>query len=169
MKRFVWFHYFALTCLCVDSHIPPTPAPVPAPTMAPVVAQTEFPPLRDVGNNGSPSESFPLGECEGDCDNDNECEVNAYMKEIPMILATIKCSRTHTRLCWYDSSFQSGGIKMFPKDRTSTSSRMYWCWYSRSRLLLQTLYWIRYPSYGCKQWSSSRGIPPFSLSWRLRY
>ena len=27
-----------------------------------------------VGNNGSPSSKFPLGECEGDCDSDNDCE-----------------------------------------------------------------------------------------------
>jgi hypothetical protein len=27
-----------------------------------------------VGDNGSPSSAFPLGECEGDCDNDSDCE-----------------------------------------------------------------------------------------------
>jgi len=26
-----------------------------------------------VGNNGSPSDRFPLGECEGDCDGDGKC------------------------------------------------------------------------------------------------
>ena len=25
------------------------------------------------GNNGSPAENFPLGQCEGDCDSDSEC------------------------------------------------------------------------------------------------
>ena len=29
--------------------------------------------LTNKGNNGSPSSVFPLGECQGDCDNDNEC------------------------------------------------------------------------------------------------
>eukprot|EP00581_Thalassiosira_minuscula_P006350 CAMPEP_0183748818 /NCGR_PEP_ID=MMETSP0737-20130205/67967_1 /TAXON_ID=385413 /ORGANISM="Thalassiosira miniscula, Strain CCMP1093" /LENGTH=473 /DNA_ID=CAMNT_0025984557 /DNA_START=468 /DNA_END=1888 /DNA_ORIENTATION=+ len=31
-------------------------------------------PLEKVGNNGNPSGIFPLGPCQGDCDNDNECE-----------------------------------------------------------------------------------------------
>ena len=30
-------------------------------------------PLQSIGNNGIPSEVFPLGECQGDCDNDAEC------------------------------------------------------------------------------------------------
>jgi hypothetical protein len=29
--------------------------------------------LEQVGNNGIPAENFPLGVCEGDCDNDGEC------------------------------------------------------------------------------------------------
>jgi len=33
-----------------------------------------LPILRLVGNNGSPESAFPLGECQGDCDNDLECE-----------------------------------------------------------------------------------------------
>lgn len=28
----------------------------------------------EIGNNGSPSAVFPLGRCEGDCDNDGECD-----------------------------------------------------------------------------------------------
>jgi hypothetical protein len=31
--------------------------------------------LNYVGNNGSPTSAFPLGQCEGDCDNDGECGV----------------------------------------------------------------------------------------------
>ena len=31
--------------------------------------------LTKVGNDGSPVDTFPLGECEGDCDNDSECAV----------------------------------------------------------------------------------------------
>ncbi len=54
------------------------PAPVQTPTKSPVV--TTFPPeplkLQDIGDNGSPLAAFPLGECEGDCDVDTDCEVN---------------------------------------------------------------------------------------------
>ena len=32
-------------------------------------------PLTYVGNNGVPESAFPLGVCEADCDNDDECEV----------------------------------------------------------------------------------------------
>jgi hypothetical protein len=31
-------------------------------------------PLVDVGDNGVPADQFPLGECEGDCDGDSECQ-----------------------------------------------------------------------------------------------
>ena len=31
-----------------------------------------------MGNNGSPSTAFPLGQCEGDCDSDSDCEVRTY-------------------------------------------------------------------------------------------
>ena len=34
-----------------------------------------YPSLAQVGNNGSPVDFFPLGNCEGDCDNDTECAV----------------------------------------------------------------------------------------------
>lgn len=36
-----------------------------------------FPPaiLDRIGNDGSPSRQFPLGKCQGDCDNDDECKV----------------------------------------------------------------------------------------------
>ena len=30
-------------------------------------------PLQHIGNNGEPSSAFPLGECQGDCDNDGDC------------------------------------------------------------------------------------------------
>lgn len=29
--------------------------------------------LWKVGNNGAPADAFPLGACDGDCDNDSEC------------------------------------------------------------------------------------------------
>ena len=34
-----------------------------------------YPSLTYSGNNSSPVENFPLGVCQGDCDNDGECEV----------------------------------------------------------------------------------------------
>lgn len=33
-------------------------------------------PLIYLGNNGSPSQVFPLGQCEGDCDSDADCFVS---------------------------------------------------------------------------------------------
>jgi hypothetical protein len=30
--------------------------------------------LQYIGDNGLPAEAFPLGKCQGDCDNDSECE-----------------------------------------------------------------------------------------------
>jgi len=33
------------------------------------------PELSDVGNNGSPASAFPLSACQGDCDDDDDCEV----------------------------------------------------------------------------------------------
>ena len=30
--------------------------------------------LEEVGNNGEPADVFPLGQCQGDCDNDDECQ-----------------------------------------------------------------------------------------------
>lgn len=50
--------------------------------MAPT-APTNSLTLRYAGDNGSPLDAFPLGECEGDCDSDNDCEVSV---NIPMIL-----------------------------------------------------------------------------------
>ena len=40
--------------------------------------QSSAPPVKDLviaGNNGEPLEAFPLGLCEGDCDNDSECQL----------------------------------------------------------------------------------------------
>ncbi len=63
----------------------PTAAPTNAPTSAPTNALTKVPtnaptvsapmPLVIAGDNGTPTESFPLGLCEGDCDYDGECQV----------------------------------------------------------------------------------------------
>jgi hypothetical protein len=36
-------------------------------------------PLTDVGDNYKPAKAFPLGECEGDCDDDTECGQLVYM------------------------------------------------------------------------------------------
>ncbi|CAB9518566.1 expressed unknown protein [Seminavis robusta] len=46
----------------------PTQNPTPNPTNAPVAV------LMIVGNDGSPSSAFPLSRCEGDCDDDGECQ-----------------------------------------------------------------------------------------------
>lgn len=39
------------------------------------------PDLDRVGNNGSPSEFFPLGVCEGDCDRDSDCQEGLVCKQ----------------------------------------------------------------------------------------
>lgn len=71
----------------------PTPSPTPKPTNAPVAEEsTDLPTtaqaettttaaplsvpvleLEQVGNNGNPRDAYPLGECEADCDDDDEC------------------------------------------------------------------------------------------------
>ena len=38
-------------------------------------SSTSLPELVTIGNNGSPADVFPLGECKGDCDKDDDCEV----------------------------------------------------------------------------------------------
>lgn len=43
------------------------------PTSAPVIAGPEKPQLELKGNNHFPASAFPLGQCQGDCDNDSEC------------------------------------------------------------------------------------------------
>ena len=50
----------------------PAPAPVP-PVPAPIRAPVPSGTLVMAGNNGSPSSVFPLGLCQGDCDDDSEC------------------------------------------------------------------------------------------------
>jgi hypothetical protein len=37
--------------------------------------------LVKVGNNGSPSDKFPLGMCQGDCDNDDDCELESVCRQ----------------------------------------------------------------------------------------
>ena len=51
--------------------LPPTKAPV---TFEPSSSPT-LPQLETVGNNGVPEDSFPLGRCQADCDDDSDCEV----------------------------------------------------------------------------------------------
>mmetsp|Transcript_2625 Transcript_2625/g.5642 ORF Transcript_2625/g.5642 Transcript_2625/m.5642 type:complete len:440 (-) Transcript_2625:343-1662(-) len=49
-----------------------TSSPTPLPTSsAPTSAIAT---LVDIGNGGLPAADFPLGECQGDCDNDSECQ-----------------------------------------------------------------------------------------------
>jgi hypothetical protein len=40
-----------------------------------MVDTSGYPELDIVGNNFNPPEAYPLGECEGDCDDDNECSL----------------------------------------------------------------------------------------------
>ena len=40
-----------------------------------VFEMNPLPELDVTGNNGSPAEAFPLGACEGDCDDDGDCKV----------------------------------------------------------------------------------------------
>ena len=48
-------------------------SPVPNPAPSPVEQSSNE--LVMMGDNGSPSSAFPLGECEGDCDYDSQCQV----------------------------------------------------------------------------------------------
>ncbi|KAL7464135.1 hypothetical protein ACHAXS_004469 [Conticribra weissflogii] len=48
----------------------PSPTSSPVPTRHPV---STLPLVIISGDNGNPSSSFPLGLCEGDCDNDSDC------------------------------------------------------------------------------------------------
>jgi hypothetical protein len=42
--------------------------------------RSPLPMLTNAGDNGSPVENFPLGVCEGDCDNDADCEVRTSIR-----------------------------------------------------------------------------------------
>jgi hypothetical protein len=74
----------ACTCsICEDTTWLPTGSPVKVPTQAPSLAPqpttasptTSTLPLQDIGNNGSPAGVYPLGQCQGDCDDNGECQV----------------------------------------------------------------------------------------------
>ena len=39
-----------------------------------------------MGDNGSPSTAFPLGQCQGDCDSDSDCEVRIFKQTRRSIL-----------------------------------------------------------------------------------
>ena len=52
-------------CILAVSLTPP-----PSPTISPTLPQ-----LETVGNDGLPSNVYPLGRCQSDCDNDDDCEV----------------------------------------------------------------------------------------------
>merc|ERR1711935_267629 len=51
----------------------PTMSPQSNPTMSPQSNPTADS-LQNIGNNGKPANVFPLGQCQGDCDDDNECQ-----------------------------------------------------------------------------------------------
>ena len=52
----------------------PTNSPTKHPTNSPTKRPSSTPLLTFVGNDGG--DMFPLGRCEGDCDNDSECKVS---------------------------------------------------------------------------------------------
>lgn len=54
----------------------PTTSPTELPTFAPTKEPTAKPfySLIEAGNDGNPGAAFPLGRCEGDCDNNGDCE-----------------------------------------------------------------------------------------------
>ena len=58
------------TTSLAPSSSPNTTRPTFAPSSRPAINL-----LVDAGNGGVPSTAFPLGECQGDCDGDDDCEV----------------------------------------------------------------------------------------------
>ena len=42
----------------------------------PIPLDPNLPPLVIKGDGGNPASAFPLGLCEGECDNDNQCAVS---------------------------------------------------------------------------------------------
>jgi hypothetical protein len=57
--------------IAVANNERPTNLPTPFPTVA---NDMRVKILDIVGNNGSPTRAFPLSECQGECDSDNECQ-----------------------------------------------------------------------------------------------
>ena len=59
-----------------SSTMAPTTAPTPstASPTAPIIVNTTSTELAIMGNNGDPSNVFPLAVCQGDCDSDSDCE-----------------------------------------------------------------------------------------------
>jgi len=54
-------------------------APTPAPVDEIIFEATDVAQLATAGNNGVPSEAFPLGNCQGDCDDDDDCSVRVLI------------------------------------------------------------------------------------------
>ena len=50
-----------------------------------------------MGNNGAPAELFPLGLCEGDCDNDGECAEGLYCFQRGPDEAVVGCDGNDSR------------------------------------------------------------------------
>ena len=68
------FHCWKDGCIYFKHVLQPTASPTTAsPTTASPTSSTL--PLQNIGNNGSPAGLFPLGQCQGDCDRDLECQV----------------------------------------------------------------------------------------------
>lgn len=69
---------------CFDTNYMPTSSPTTAPpTASPTLRPTQSPlpptldssrPLELVGDNGDPAYAYPLDACQGDCDDDSDCQ-----------------------------------------------------------------------------------------------
>ena len=70
--------------------------------------------LRIKGNNGYPSEDFPLGICQGDCDTDDECEGDLVCFQRDAYEAVPGCSGGESEyrgndFCIYPQNLNGGG------------------------------------------------------------
>jgi hypothetical protein len=70
--------------LALEDSMPPSSAPSQSapPSLSPSFSLA----LVYIGDDGDPAANFPLGECEGDCDDDDECAVR-------------KCARIQCEMC----------------------------------------------------------------------
>jgi len=108
----------------------PTPSPTtPSPTSSPTRSQPIFPTPRPpipvekaifVGNDDDDSTVFPLGNCQGDCDNDSDCEGNlrcfhrsrGEAVQIPGCLGATAFKGYNTDFCYSPDAEIVGGFKL---------------------------------------------------------
>lgn len=66
-------------CECVPNDMTGFTCPASTPLLDDLFEETEMAQLATAGNNGVPSEAFPLGNCQGDCDDDDDCSVRVLI------------------------------------------------------------------------------------------